>query len=117
MKNNVLAKIIEKQGIFMGAGDSYEEASTVILGLPMDYTVSYKPGSRSGASAIRRVSSSLEEYSVYLDKDLSDYNYFDLGDLGLPFGNVEASLEMIHTAATEIIKDHKFPVFLGGEPL
>lgn len=117
MYNNVLAKIVEKQGVFMGAGDSYKEASAVILGLPMDYTVSYKPGSRSGASAIRRVSSSLEEYSVYLNKDLSDYSYFDLGDLGLPFGNVEASLGIIYTAAAEILKDKKFPVFLGGEHL
>lgn len=112
-----LNEIIEKQGIFIGGKASYEEAQAVIMGLPMDYTVSYRPGARSGPLAIRNVSIALEEYSIYQDSNLEDYNYCDLGDLGLPFGNVGASLDMIEKAADILLEDGKFPIFLGGEHL
>lgn len=112
-----LNKIIEKQGIFLGARASYEEARAVILGLPMDYTVSYRPGARSGPLAIRNVSIAIEEYSIYQDRSLEEYHYCDLGDLGLPFGNVGASLDLIEQAADILLADGKFPIFLGGEHL
>jgi agmatinase len=57
--------LLEKQGIFMGAKSSYEKAQAVIVGLPMDFTVSYRPGARSGPLAIRNVSQAIEEYSFY----------------------------------------------------
>ncbi len=108
---------IERLGIFMGAKSSYEQAQAVIMGLPMDYTVSYRPGARNGPLAIRNVSTALEEYSFYLNRSLKDYNYCDLGDLALPFGNAGASLEMIEKAAGILLEDSKFPIFLGGEHL
>lgn len=117
MSEKVLAEMVEKQGIFLRADSPYEEARAVILGLPMDYTVSYRPGARSGPSAIRNVSIVLEEYSVYLDRSLEECSFCDYGDLGLPFGNVSASLEMIEKAAVQLLTDNKFPVFLGGEHL
>jgi len=112
-----LNDMIEKQGIFMGAHASYEEAQAVIIGLPMDYTVSYKPGARSGPLAIRNVSIALEEYSFYQDRSLDEFCYCDLGDLGLPFGNVGASLDLIEQATAFLLDDKKFPIFLGGEHL
>lgn len=117
MTEKMLSEILEKQGLFLGARASYDEAQVAIIGLPMDYTVSYKPGSRSGPLAIRNVSVAIEDYSVYLDRSLEDYVYCDLGDLGLPFGNVGASLELIEKAADILLVDSKFPVFLGGEHL
>jgi len=112
-----LSEMLERQGLFLGANAPYERARAVILGLPMDYTASYKPGSRSGPLAIRNVSVSLEEYSLYQDKSLEDYCYCDLGDLALPFGNVQESLQRIEQAAAILLKDEKFPIFLGGEHL
>jgi agmatinase len=108
---------LEKLGIFIGANSSYEQAQAVIIGLPMDYTVSYRPGARNGPLAIRNVSIALEEYSISLDRSLEDYNYCDLGDLALPFGNAGASLEMIEKTAGILLEDSKFPIFLGGEHL
>ena len=112
-----LFDILEKQGLFIGADEKYQNAKAVLLGLPMDYTVSYKPGTRSGPTAIRNASHAIEEYSLYLDRNLSSIDYCDIGDLGLPFGNVAASLKMMEMAAREIVADEKFPVFLGGEHL
>ena len=36
----------------------------------MDWTVSFRPGSRFGPARIREVSVGLEEYSPYLDREL-----------------------------------------------
>lgn len=102
---------------FIGSLKSYNEADIVIVGAPMDYTVSFKPGSRFGPQRIREMSLGLETYSPYLDRDLQDKKIYDFGDLELPFGNVEKSLEIIGQAAQEIIQDNKMPVFIGGEHL
>jgi len=101
----------------MASCDTYEEASIVMVGVPMDSTCSFRPGTRFGPQKIREVSIGIEEYSIYRDKDLRDFKYFDCGDLDLPFGDVTRSLGMISDAAGEIIKDGKFPLFIGGEHL
>ncbi|MFZ5989763.1 MAG: agmatinase [Bacillota bacterium] len=102
---------------FMASTESYEESSIVLVGVPMDFTCSFRPGTRFGPQKIREVSVGIEEYSIYMDKELTDFSFYDAGDLDLPFGNVEKSLELISTAASEIINDKKFPFFIGGEHL
>ena len=102
---------------FMGATDDYQTAAAVLLGIPMDFTVSFRAGSRMGPQQIRQVSPGIEEYSCYLDQDLADHDYFDAGDLILPFGNVPESLRIIQEAAQSIFADNKFPLFIGGEHL
>lgn len=102
---------------FMGSTEKYEDASIVMVGVPMDFTCSFRPGTRFGPQKIREISIGIEEYSIYMDKSLEDYAYFDSGDLDLPFGNVEKSLEIIGQATKEILEDNKFPLFIGGEHL
>ena len=102
---------------FMASCSNYEESSIVMVGVPMDFTCSFRPGTRFGPQKIREVSQGIEEYSIYLNKDLRDYDFFDCGDLDLPIGNVEESLIAIENAAEEIISDGKFPLFIGGEHL
>lgn len=109
--------LVERNNNFMGSIESYEEASTVIVGVPMDFTVSYRPGSRFASLAVRNVSYALEEYSVYQDKDLADYAFHDWGDINLPIGNVPLSLERIGQVAAQICNDRKFPIYIGGEHL
>jgi len=46
---------------FLGSSDAYDEADIVIVGAPMDYTVSYRPGTRFGPQSIREASYSIEE--------------------------------------------------------
>lgn len=102
---------------FMGSNESYEDSNIVLVGVPMDFTCSFRPGTRFGPQKIREVSIGIEEYSIYMDKSLEDYAYYDSGDLDLPIGNVERSLEIIGQAAKEILDDNKFPLFIGGEHL
>lgn len=103
--------------VFILSGEDYDAAQAVIYGMPMDYTVSFRPGSRFGPSRIRQASVGLEEYSPYLDKHLEDIRYFDAGDLLLPFGNAARSLELIGDYVRKLLADGKVPVGLGGEHL
>ncbi|MCR8846570.1 agmatinase [Paenibacillus sp. SC116] len=103
--------------VFILSSDNYEESKAVIYGMPMDYTVSFRPGSRFGPGRIREASVGLEEYSPYLDKSLEEVTYFDAGDLLLPFGNAARSLDVIQEYVAGLMKDNKFPVGLGGEHL
>jgi len=113
----MLDSLVERYTGFMGAAEKYEEADIVLAGIPMDFTVSFRPGTRMGPQQIRSVSYGLEEYSIYLDKDLSEKRYYDLGDINLPFGNVEHSLEIIEQVTRLLLKDKKFPIMIGGEHL
>ncbi|MEV2907965.1 agmatinase [Paenibacillus larvae] len=103
--------------VFIASSENYEESKAVIYGMPMDYTVSFRPGSRFGPARIREVSIGLEEYSPYLDKSLEDITYFDAGDLLLPFGNAARSLDLIGDYVRGLLADGKFPIGLGGEHL
>jgi len=102
---------------FLGASDDYAQATKVIFGAPMDWTVSFRPGSRFGPGSVRDVSEGLEEYSPYQDKELLSVPFFDAGNLLLPFGNVNRSLELIKEFTTMVVRDGKIPIMLGGEHL
>ncbi len=69
------------------------------------------------AEVVRFYSQALEEYSPYLDRDLGDVSFCDLGDLVLPPGDVAGALHLIRSLAGEIAGDGKVPLFLGGEHL
>ncbi|MCE7791399.1 agmatinase [Salipaludibacillus sp. CUR1] len=102
---------------FIMADKSYDEADVVMFGMPMDYTVSFRPGSRFGPNRIREASIGLEEYSVYLDRHLEEVSVHDAGDMLLPFGNAAKSIDMIETYANRLLDDGKLPAGIGGEHL
>jgi agmatinase len=103
--------------VFIKSHPNYEESKAVLYGMPMDWTVSYRPGSRFGPNKIREVSIGLEEYSPYLDRELGDVKFFDAGDIPLPFGNPEKSLIEIETYVHTLLADNKIPMGMGGEHL
>ena len=102
---------------WMGENKNYENANIVMLGLPFDGTVSYRPGSRFAPEQIRLASWGLEEYSPYFDKHLEDCNFHDAGDLEFPLGNTEKSLDLIEKNVKEIYSDGKRVFCIGGEHL
>lgn len=103
--------------VFIKSFPNYEESQVVLYGMPMDWTVSFRPGSRFGPARIREVSVGLEEYSPYLDRELDEVKYFDAGDIPLPFGNPQRSLNMIEEFVDKVLDDNKFPLGMGGEHL
>ncbi|MDR6999407.1 agmatinase [Neobacillus niacini] len=103
--------------VFIKSHPNFEESKAVLYGMPMDWTVSYRPGSRFGPTRIREVSIGLEEYSPYLDRELEDVKYFDAGDIPLPFGNPQKSLDLIEEYIDSLLDADKFPLGMGGEHL
>ena len=104
--------------VFIKSHQNFEESQVVLYGMPMDWTVSFRPGSRFGPSRIREVSVGLEEYSAYLDRELDvDVKYFDAGDIPLPFGNAQRSLDLIEEFVDQVLAAGKFPFGMGGEHL
>lgn len=102
---------------FIGCDNEYQESKIVIFGAPFDSTTSYRPGTRFASSAMRNESFGIETYSPYQDKDLTDINIFDAGDLELCFGSPESALEDIENMSDKILSDGKTPLMIGGEHL
>jgi agmatinase len=102
---------------FLAAQSSYAESLAVIIGLPLDITSSFRPGTRFGPQAIRDCSWGLESYSPRLDRDLEELRICDVGDMSLPQGNLEGALVQIQGYLATVIGDKKFPILLGGEHL
>ena len=102
---------------WMGENKDYESSNIVMLGLPFDGTVSYRPGSRFAPEQIRLASWGLEEYSPYFNKHLEDCNFHDAGDLEFPLGNTVKSLDVIKKNVEDIYRDGKRVFGIGGEHL
>ena len=102
---------------WMGQNPDYASSDIIMLGMPFDGTVSYRPGSRFAPEQIRLASWGLEEYSPYFDKHLEDCNFHDAGDLEFPLGNTKKSLGVIRQNVEEIYKDGKRVFGIGGEHL
>jgi len=94
-----------------------DKAPTVVMGVPLDETTSFRPGARFGPSAAREASQALEDYSLRQRRTLDPALYYDAGDLVLPMGNVEEALEVIEKAAGEILSRGQNFLALGGEHL
>ncbi|CAH0151382.1 agmatinase [Peribacillus sp. NPDC101481] len=103
--------------VFIKSHPVFEESEAVLYGMPMDWTVSFRPGSRFGPTRIREVSIGLEEYSPYLDRELEEVKFFDAGDIPLPFGNPQRSIDMIEKYVDSLLDAGKFPIGMGGEHL
>ncbi|NLC17127.1 MAG: agmatinase [Clostridiales bacterium] len=109
--------MLNKKNIFIGCGSDYQTAKFVLFGAPFDGTTTYRPGARFAPKRMREESYGIETYSPYLDKDLSEINVFDAGDLDLPFGSAQKALGQIQEFAYKILSDGKIPVMIGGEHL
>ena len=100
--------------LFADANSEYTNSKYVIFGVPFDGTTSFKSGTRDAPSAIRSASYNLETYLSYHNIELPDVPFNDLGDLYcdcIP-DNVVGQVEDV---VTDIKKDGKLPVMIGGE--
>ena len=76
---------------YFGAEHSTELHSghTHILGFGFDGTACFRKGTKEGPDGLRSVSEDIESYSPYLDADLEDHTFYDLGNLRLGFDDDE----------------------------
>ncbi|AWL13373.1 Agmatinase [Saliniradius amylolyticus] len=57
--------------------------SAYLIGFGFDGTACFRKGTRNGPDGLRNVSEDIESYSPYLDDDLEQKRFFDLGNLNL----------------------------------
>ena len=101
---------------FIACDSEYEDAKIVLFGAGFDGTTSFRP-ERDLHAAIRNESFGIETYSPYQNKDMTDYSYFDSGDLELPFGSTNRAVADIAMRTDVILNDGKIPFMIGGESI
>ena len=63
---------VSQSPVFSGCQRTFEEADYVILGVPFDFTSTFRTGARFGPLAIREASQNIETYSFRSNKDVED---------------------------------------------
>jgi len=87
-----------------------------VVGVPFDMGTTYRPGSRFGPQAIRRISALYDSYSVDLAVDLQEeLDLVDAGDVFVIPSNIEKSFDQIDRAVSFIVGKDVFPIVLGGD--
>lgn len=94
-----------------------DESRYTILGLPMDWTTTYMPGTRFAPDSIREASCNIELYSILAKRDIEDIHVRDLGNVSLVYGDVYSSFERIMKVVEGIREEYSGNTyfFLGGE--
>ena len=87
-----------------------------IFGVPFDSTHSYKPGCRFGPDVIRDAFNNIEIFHPNLQVDLETVNIKDFGNIQHTVVATEM-LDMVEKITSELRKDNKPLVILGGEHL
>ena len=102
---------------WIGANPDYKNSDWVLIGLPYDGTCSYRPGARFAPQEIRLASWGLEEYSPDIEREMSEINFYDAGEIDIPFGNREVILSLIKNNVSDALNDGKKVFGIGGEHL
>ena len=102
---------------FIGANVDFDTSKIIMLGMPFDGTCTNRPGTRFAPQQIRVESVGIEEYSPYFNTNLSDLNFYDAGELELPFGATNEALKIIEKNTDEIYRQNKKILGIGGEHL
>jgi len=92
------------------------ESVAVIFGVPFDSTHSYKPGCRFGPDAIRGTFNNIEIFQPEFGVDLEAVNINDLGNTKHTVVATEM-LQMVENITSELKKQSKQMIILGGEHL
>lgn len=105
---------VSQPNVFSGFQKPFEEANYIILGVPFDFTSTYRTGARFGPNAIREASLNIETYSFRTGLDVEDLRLHDLGDLHVST-STEQTMERLERVVKEILEQGKTPVTIGGE--
>ena len=99
---------------FADAEESFDESKFIIFGYPYDGTACFRKGAAEAPDAIREQSFNFETNLMELGVDLVDVPANDWGNIELGV-NQEENNTKIKALVSEIVKNNKFPIGLGGE--
>ena len=91
----------------------YEAA---FVGVPFDTGTTYRPGTRFGPQALRRISALYDGYSLDYGVDLlEELDLCDAGDVFVIPGNIEKTFDQVSAAIGHIYPSGTFPIICGGD--
>jgi len=99
---------------FAGTERGFDDAEYIVIGVPLDYTSSYRPGSRFAPLAIREASRNIEGFSFRTKGSISDLKIHDAGDLHVD-ADIEETLMRLELVTGEVLSKGKMPILIGGE--
>jgi agmatinase len=92
---------------------NYENAKIAVLPVPFDKTSSWIKGSEKGPKAIIEASMNMELYDIETDSEVYKNGIFTSTEI--LSNSSEDMIKCVYNRVTELIKDVKFVVSLGGE--
>ena len=109
-----------KQFIGSEAQTTYEQAKVVILPIPYEKTTTYRRGCQNGPEAILTASDQLEAYDIELEREIChSIGIYTTEAIANTRSNPdlvpEAMLETVTNKVSDLIRDGKFAIALGGE--
>jgi agmatinase len=98
---------------------TYASSAAVIIGAPFDGGTSHRPGCRFGPQAIRHTDylphdGSRPHLALGVDP-LLELGVVDVGDVTMPSGETERSLERLEQAVEQVARSGAVPIVLGGD--
>jgi len=96
--------------------DNKSEPVANIFGVPFDSTHSYKPGCRFGPDVVRDAFNNIEIFHPQFQVDLESANIKDYGNIQHTVVATEM-LTMVEKVTSELRKENKILITLGGEHL
>lgn len=97
------------------AGFNNQKSPFVIVGIPMDITSSFRPGSRFAPAAVRDAATNIEFYSLRTGVDMGEIGFNDVGDIALHPSDVEENVKRIKDVINLFSEQGKIPISIGGE--
>ncbi|MBP8534756.1 agmatinase [Streptomyces sp. MK37H] len=96
--------------------DQVGTADIAVVGVPFDAGVSYRPGARFGANAVREASRQLRPYNPALDVYPFHYaQVADAGDITANPHNIDEAVESIEAGADALLSTGAQLMTLGGD--
>ncbi len=89
----------------------------IVIGVPLDQSTTYKPGTRFAPEHIRVSACNLEFYSLMYGVSLDDLGFNDLGDVVVAPGDLDKTFENISLVTKGVDNEYGDHIlfFLGGE--
>jgi len=97
------------------ANSEYASAQVVVIGMPLDRTSSFIPGTRFGPAVGRIGVENIESFSPYQNKDVAEVRVYDAGDLAFTFEDPRAPAELIQATTRSTYLTGKKQLAIGGE--
>jgi agmatinase len=107
--------MIGHPGFFADAETNYKDSKFVIFSVPYDGTSTYRKGSKNAPKKIREASWNYEKYDLITNVDFNELKVHDYGDLLIDQVDSKSVVNETKNFASKILKDHKFPILIGGE--